>query len=303
MNIEAAISQACADVGIAPPKTWHHGRWAKTNTLSGKSGKGDGRLMVNEAFVTAWNWQTGEKSTVGLKDKLEAKDRHEIAKKIEEERELKKRRAGEAAKVAAAIIAKARPAQHAYLVAKGFQHERALVCDAQTIRAIGGKYLVPETGRAAIVIPAKIGPNVTSLQIIWESGDKKFLAGGAIDGASHRIATGSETWLCEGFATGLALRLALKGLGRRPTVLCCFSAYNVFAVARATRGKLIIATDNDKPLEQFGGLGTGEYYARQAERPFVMPPTVGTDFDDLYMAEGIFAVQRVLADFAKGARM
>jgi putative DNA primase/helicase len=306
MNVSEAIDQACASVGIIPPKSYRQGRWTKCDTLDGKSGKGDGRISVDDLKVTAYNWQIGQSATIWLKDKnsLSEVEKSQFAQQKAKDKAETEERAREAARKAQTIINRAEPSQHPYLAAKGFPHERALVAGADDIRRIGGAYLIPENGGAkAIVIPARIGTNVSSLQLIWENGEKKFLAGGVIEGSLHRISTGSELWLCEGFATGLALRKALKGLGRSPTILCCFSAYNVLTVARKTRGKCYIATDNDKPMEQFGGLGTGEYYARQAERPYVMPPAIGTDFDDMLMSDGIFAVQRHLANFAREARM
>lgn len=303
MNVHEAIDQACQFVGIKPPKSHREGHWTKTDTTAGKSGKGDGRLMVDDLKVVSWNWQTGEKHTVWLNGEPTEAERKVLARKIGDDQKERERKAAEASKVAAAIIAKAYADQHQYLVDKGFPHERVLVLDAASVRVLGGAYLVPDGAAKSIVIPAKIGANVSSLQLIWENGQKKFLAGGAIEGSSHRIATGAETWLCEGFATGLALRAALKGLGRRPTILCCFSAYNVSFVARHGRGKRIIATDNDKPMPQYDGLGTGEHWAKLTGLPYVMPPELGMDFNDMLMRDGIFAVQRHLSNFAREARM
>ncbi|TIP49659.1 MAG: hypothetical protein E5X77_10140 [Mesorhizobium sp.] len=308
MTVDQAIVSACDRVGIHPPKvTTRFGHWMKTDTLSGKSGKGDGRVIVNDMHVTAWNWQTGEKVTVGLKDELSAVDRRKIARDIEAEKKKKKERAKAAAAKAQAMIAKAVPSQHPYLATKGFQHERGLVVDASVVRHIGGEfgsYLLPEAGgERALLIPARIGSMVSSVQLIWEDGTKKFLAGGEMDLASHRISAGAFTWLCEGYATALSLRTALKGLHRSDCILCCFSAYNVLAVSRSAKKPAAILTDNDKPLIQFGGLGTGEYYARQASIPYLMPPQLGDDLNDVHLREGIFPVQRMVSNFLREAAM
>lgn len=90
------------------------------------------------------------------------------------------------------------------------------------------------------------------------------------------------------------MRAALKGLRLSATILCCFSASNIVAVIRSVRGRCFIAADHDKPLDQFGGLGTGEYYARLADVPYGMPPDVKMDFNDMHQHSGIYAVQRVL---------
>ncbi|MEW9808580.1 hypothetical protein [Mesorhizobium marinum] len=303
MNVEQAITSACDQVGITVPKrVTTFGRWMKTDTLSGKSGRGDGRVIVNEHHVTAWNWQTGEQRTVALKDEFSPVERKEIARQIERDGQEQKRRAKAAADIAASMIAKAKPAQHPYLIGKGFQHERALVIEAASVLDIGGRYLLPEhVGEKAILVPARIGNRVSSLQLIWEDGTKKFLAGGEMDGAAQRLSSGSFTWLCEGFATGLSLRTALKALHRSDCVLCCFSAYNVKVVARSLKGRRAIVTDNDKPLRQYDGLGTGEWYARQTNLPYLMPPQLGDDLNDLHLRDGIFGVQRLLSNFIREA--
>lgn len=303
MTIDEAIAEACQQVGIVPPRNGYRpGRWVKTDTLAGKNGKGDGRIIVDDAKVTAFNWQTNETSTVWMTGEVTAKQRREIAKEIEQENRRRVERAARAAVLAGHMVEAARLSTHPHLVSKGFPDEKALVLGvADVLRLAGdparnstGEYLVAAGGERAIVMPARIGMKVTSVQLIWEDGTKKFLFGGEISGASHRVASGIDTWLCEGFATGLSLRAALHGLSVRAAVLCCFSAANVVAVARRISGRAFIATDNDKPLPQYGGLGTGEYFARQADCPYGMPPGVGTDFNDLHKEAGIFAVQRVL---------
>ncbi|WP_299641045.1 toprim domain-containing protein [Devosia sp.] len=163
---------------------------------------------------------------------------------------------------------------------------------------------MPHGAKAAIVVPARIGQRLASVQLIWANGTKRFLYGGDMGGAAHRIATGGDTWLCEGYATGLSLRLALKGLNRRDTVLVCFSAANIAKVASVVRGRCFIAADHDAPPkakpDQFGGLGAGEHFARKAERPYLMPPAEGMDVNDLHQEAGIFEVQRLISMLIRG---
>lgn len=86
---------------------------------------------------------------------------------------------------------------------------------------------------------------------------------------------------------------------RADTVMCCFSAGNVAKVAETIKGRCFIVTDNDKPQEQFGGLGTGEHWARITGKPYVMPPEIKTDLNDVQLRHGIFAVQRIIAKFLR----
>lgn len=301
MTPHDAIAQACAAVGIKPPRSYRHGQWTKTDTLSGKNGKGDGRIIVDDLKATAWNHQTGEHETVWLKDRasLTPVERKEYAEKKRRDEAEARRRADEAASVAARLVNAARSGSHPYLVAKGFPAETMLTIAASTVAEIAGDYMV--CGSSAIVIPAKIGARVTSVQLIWEDGSKKFLAGGVMGGATHRIATGRETWLCEGYATGLSLRAALKAMSRSATVLVCFSAHNMTEIARATDGPCFIAADHDKvPLaDPFDGLGTGEHYARLSGRPYMMPEKLGQDFNDVHVSEGLFAVQRYVKELVR----
>jgi putative DNA primase/helicase len=304
MNIEEAIEQACADVGITVPKVRGYGKWLQTDTLSGRNGKGDGRLMINDLHVTAWNWQTGEMKTIGLKNSsLDHAGRHEITRLMDVAKHKKAADARRAATIAGRLVGQAALERHSYLAGKGFPDAKVLVISADEVRSLAGAYLVPASGHRAIVMPARKGSVVTSAQLIWEDGTKKFLFGGEIAGASYRIAAGDDAWLCEGMATGFSIRSALKGFGRSATILCCFSASNIAAVARSISGRCFIASDNDKPLEQFGGLGAGEFHARATRKPYVMPPTVGDDFNDMHMAGDIFGVQRHLSSFLQEVAM
>lgn len=298
MTVDEAIDQACSAVGIKPPRGHGEGRWLKTDTLKGKSGKGDGRVIVHERSVTAWNWQTGEKVTVNLKGEMTREERREVAREIEADKKRKLERARQAADLATRMCWRANAETHPYLAAKGFPEEKALTIGVGDVQNIVGErcgYLIAPGGQKAIIIPARIGSRVSSAQLIWEDGTKKFLFGGVMDGASHRISNGYDTWLCEGFATGLSIRTCLRGLKMQATVLCCFSASNIVAVARQIKGRTFVATDNDKPLPQYGGLGTGEHFAKQTGLPYGMPPNVTDDFNDLHQKAGIFVVQRALA--------
>jgi putative DNA primase/helicase len=306
MNVDKAISRACADVGIIPPAAPAYGKWVRTDTLSGKNGKSDGQIIVNEHHVTAMNFQTGETVTVGMATgERTANDRREIAKVIEHHKAKKREQAARAAKIAESIVAASETAGHPYLSGKGFPAEKALVVPADTVRRLAGDYLVEESGKRAVVMPARIDHRITSLQLIWEDGSKKFLAGGEIGGSSHRIAKGADTWLCEGFATGLSLRMALKALRRTDTVQCCFSASNLVKVAKTIKGRCFIVADHDKiPMnDPFEGIGPGEHFAKASGKPYLMPPEVGTDLNDVHMRDGIFAVQRLISTFLRGIRM
>ena len=302
MTLDEALHQACAAVGIEPPRgRLDMRRWVACNVIGkGSAGKGDGRVICDEQRATAVNWVTGEKATVWLagKESITPADRARYAREVGEAERKAKARAAEAAEIASRLIKQAVPGSHPYMIRKGFPDERPLVIDADQVRRIAGGYMVSENGASAIIIPARAGQNITSAQLIWEDGTKQFLFGGAMRGATHRVATGRDTWLAEGYATSLSLRAALRGLNRRDTVLMCFSAANIATVAATIRGHCYVAADHDKPQPQFGGIGTGEHYARKSGRPYIMPAEPG-DVNDLHQAAGIFAVQRLVTQMMR----
>ena len=311
MTLDEAIARACAEVGIEPPRgqiAMH--RWIDTDVIGkGASGKGDGRLICDDRRVTAWNWVEGSKATVWLagRESISAADRQKYAREVAEAERKARDRADRAASIAAQIVAAATVGRHAYLAAKGFPDETALVIGrdklAGILEAAKKKIdsLITPEGYVGLVVPARRGSAITSVQLIWEDGAKKFLAGGAMEGATHRITKGRDVWLSEGLATGLSLRAALRGLRRADTVLMCFSASNLAKVAGTISGRRYIAADHDKPLAQFDGLGTGEHFARKSGLPYIMPPEVGQDINDLHQRDGVFAVQRLINELMRRA--
>ncbi|CAN5210004.1 hypothetical protein BH10PSE6_BH10PSE6_11430 [soil metagenome] len=205
---------------------------------------------------------------------------------------LDRRRAEEAATakwaadVARYRIKAATITTHPYLERKGFPKAVGLVHDG------------------LLLVPARIGNEVVSLQEIAADGTKRNLPGGRMSGASFTLGTGGSGGLeilCEGYATGLSIKAALAGLCLPARVTCCFSASNLATVAETRRHALVVA-DHDRPIAQFGGLGTSEFYASRTGLPWVMPPDEGTDANDLHRAAGLPALQMLLLDLLQRQR-
>jgi hypothetical protein len=125
---------------------------------------------------------------------------------------------------------------------------------------------------------------VASLQFIAADGDKRFLSGGAVKGASWMVGA----WLDNGavyIAEGVATAASIHAVTGQPCVVA-FSAGNLPAVASFLRGiagqarELVIVADNDES-------GTGEREGRKAAAEsgarFVMPPMLG-DANDYVLA-------------------
>lgn len=212
---------------------------------------------------------------------------HEVQKvdveRIRREAERHQRKVVEgwrrAAEQASQLIASARPEEHNYLHIKGLGDQLGLVC-------ADGRLLVPmRHWRNNGLMGAQL--------IGWDGEqrryDKRMLPGMRAKGAVFRIGSiqAPRTWLVEGYATGLSLAAAVRGLMKlRDNVLVCFSAGNLTHVARELGGNLIAFADNDRS-------GAGEAAARAAGIQFVMSPEAGEDANDLHRRAGLFEVARV----------
>ena len=297
-SLMEALNEACAAVGIQPPKRLGRpGQWVRTDTL-GKNGKGDGAVLIfdDQRGGMVWNHQTALNQRFSLTgqsgDLLPPDPKAEARRRAREaERESERR---DVETVCSAIVRGCRSDKHPYLVRKGFPDELGLVCDDPRAFLPGSRFgeilasALPEGDGPFLIVPGRVGKTITTIQFITPDGAKKNILRGVMSGASHRIATGRDTWVCEGIATALSVRAALRFLGASVTVLSAFSASNVAQVAEGLPGSRI-AADHDKPIDTLGGLGAGEYYARRSGRKWVMPQNLG-DFNDQHQQEGLRAV-------------
>lgn len=305
LSLTDAVNQACAAVGIEPPaRRLVPDVWVRTDT-KGKNGKGDGSVKLDADLNggTAMNYQTGlhQRFRLGVAsndnrpvDPKVAEKRRERERQIEAERR-------EVERICAAIVAGCREDRHAYFDKKGFPEEQGLVCDDPRAFFPAGRFgealvkALPDAGGLPLlVIPGRIGGKIVTVQFITTTGEKKNILKGQMGGAFHRIATGRDTWVCEGIGTALTVRAALKVLGANATVLSAFSASNVGKVAEGIAGARI-AADHDKPVETLENRGAGEFYARRSGRKFVMPPDLG-DWNDHHQKHGLRAVALLLRE-------
>lgn len=295
------MQEACRIVGIVPPNGVRRGEWVKTPVEGKSRSNASGRVLLFDdgRGGICWNWVTGQEhrfSADGAAPAGEVKaprpDPAAARRASEEQAEVER--------ICAAIVHACRAEKHPYLAAKGFPDETGLVIDdlrpvipghdlGQSIRRA-----LPEGDGPWLIIPGWIGSRIATVQIIGADGEKKNIYRGKMAGAAHRIATGREVWVCEGIATALSVRAALRLLARPATVLCAFSAGNVAKVASALPGS-IIAADHDKALEQLGGKGTGEFYAAASGRVWTQPPEQG-DFNDMHQRDGLRAVALALRE-------
>lgn len=298
LSLDEAMRRACDAVKVSPPKRrCSPGRWTRTDSL-GKNGKNDAAVLIDDdqqgGFV--YNYQTaqGQKFRVdGANDNRPADPMIEIRRRERDaERETERRHVE---RICGDLVQGCRTDVHPYLKAKGFPEELGLVCDDPRQFFPSGRFgdmlahALPEGQGPFLIIPGRVGKTITTVQFITPDGVKKNILRGVMSGAAHRIATGRDTWVCEGIGTAMTVRAALRLLGASATVLSAFSASNVGQVAEAIAGSRI-AADHDKPVETLDWKGAGEFYARRTGRKWTMPKKLGDDFNDLHQREGLRAV-------------
>ena len=190
-----------------------------------------------------------------------------------------------AAQEAAALLQRAEWAPAAYMGYKGFR-ERV------------GRHTKPEwrhgyahvvDGAMFIPMYSLVGDIVGAQLIRWipeeNRHEKKMLPGTRAKGAVFRFGNerASMTWLVEGFATGITVKLALEQMRFPDAVLVCFSDSNLVYVAPHVPGEKRVFADNDKS-------GAGERAAKATGLLYCMAPEVGMDANDLHVRDGLFAV-------------
>jgi putative DNA primase/helicase len=146
-----------------------------------------------------------------------------------------------------------------------------------------------------------------AVQRIWPNGDKRFTRGFSKPGVCLRlghVVVGQPVLICEGYATGLTLRMATA---RRLPVVVALDAGNLAPVAELLRsliphGELLICADDDWRTPGNPGREKAHKAARAVDRcrytwPVFRPGLRGqkdTDFNDLHAREGLHAVRRQL---------
>jgi len=156
---------------------------------------------------------------------------------------------------------------HPYLAKKGFPDEMMPVWNT------------PE-GEGKLVVAMRREGRMVGCQLINNEGDKKFLYGQQTKGATFTFDAKGIPIFCEGLATGLSIQSVMRANKMRYTIHVCFSAGNLKEVARSIPNGIVVA-DNDSS-------GVGEDIAKQTGKPYWISHTVGHDFNDDYLAHGMF---------------
>jgi putative DNA primase/helicase len=132
----------------------------------------------------------------------------------------------------------------------------------------------------------RVGGSLVGVQQIDADGGKKFLYGQRTSGATFTFDNRGVNVVCEGYATALSVRAAMKQMKQRYTLHVCFSAGNMVKVASGLEQGIVIA-DND-------ASGTGQETAQKIGWPTWMSDRTGEDANDFHMRVGMFAFTQSL---------
>jgi len=252
------------------------GRWVRYPTEDHpKSKNGAVKYLGDHGFV-----QNHATSTVVAvwkpdSDKRRASDRVQsedwARRQAQAEREVQQRQA-DAIKRAVGMLNNSVVQTHPYLVGKGFPNEE------------GHVYF--QGGDPVLLIPMRVGKSLVGLQQIDREGSKRFLYGQKTAGATFTFDNRGVNIVCEGYATALSVRLALKHMKMRYTIHVCFSAGNMVRVAGGLQQGLVIA-DHDKS-------GTGQQAAAGIGWPVWMSDVCGEDANDYHQRVGLFGLTQSL---------
>jgi len=234
----------------------------------------NGAYFFADDYGFVQDWQYHESPIIWKSGKVQ--DTPEFRQKVKESQKKyyqdRAKMNADAANKAKWILGQCHLSTCAYLNNKGFPD-------------VPGNIWDKDDDSSVLVIPMRKDNNIVGCQLIDESGNKKFLKGQSTKGAYFQMGGGSESFLVEGYASGLSLQKILTMVRVSHTIIVAFSANNIKQLSSSIRG--FIVADNDES-------GTGERIAAESGLCWWMPPIVGMDINDYHMANGTFKVSQEL---------
>lgn len=234
-------------------------RWVRCSTVDHPSKKNGAYIFTGDSGAIQ-NWAAHEKAIAWRPDEEVVVDTAKIEADKKRAREEAKAKRIAAEKKAGYIMHNVKKDHHPYLVAKGFPEEKGWVYEG------------------SLVIPMRTEYGLCGCQMISAGGQKRFLSGQRTKGAAAVFDNKGRTILCEGYATALSIRRALKAVRTRYKIVVCFSAGNLKQIASCHPDCFIVA-DHDES-------GTGQRVAKETGRPYWLAPCVGYDFNDFELEVG-----------------
>ncbi len=235
--------------------------------------------LIAEASALGWAppWQGESPAERKVREQEMAHRRNRFAEQQRLAETERDKQATRAAQRAQELLQTAKPREHGYLKYKGLGDVYGLVLPNESL-FIPMRHWQDNKLQGAQIIRLENNE--------WT---KKMLPGMRAKGAVLRLGKGSETFLCEGYGTGLSIELAARQLCLSASVLVCFSAGNLVHVAGLVSGRRYVFADHDPS-------GVGEQSAQKTGLPYVMSPMQGEDANDLHQRAGLLAVCKLLME-------
>jgi putative DNA primase/helicase len=245
-----------------------HDRWTRVSTKD-KPNKKNGSYIYDGNSGAVQNWAVHEKpvSFKGKHDPLHIIRKPKIVIDVFGNQT-------KATNKAAFILGSALKKPHPYLAKKGFPGESGWVWNE------------------LLVIPMRIDGDLVGCQLIDAEGNKKFLSGQKTKKASAIFDNKGPVILCEGYATALSIRRALKAIRSRYKIVVCFSAGNLSEMAK-TYPESVLVADNDP---------VGIRVSKQISRPYWISPNQGEDFNDYELRVGSDIAGKALSSLIKNIK-
>lgn len=242
-----------------------------------------GKIRIGTLFHEAANhgWRDDHAQPAPLTEQqIVEKRRARLARDAATAAETKRKEQGylDAALRAQELVDSCSMATHYYLNSKGLPDALGLVA--------GTTLVVPMRNLETNVLQ---GAQTIDLLPDERRYVKKMAFGMRARGAVLRLGNqrAKETFLCEGYATGLSIELAIRRLRLNASVLVCFSDSNMAHVATMVTGRAFVIADNDVSL-------AGEKAAIKTGLPYRMSDVVGEDVNDLHQRAGLMALCALL---------
>lgn len=245
---------------------------------SGKNGKDGFYILHSDGdvyFGTYGSWRTGETFNYCSRKNLSFQQRRNIdltMKRNREQVEWEQRQNIKAAQVEWESYDIA--TEHPYLTRKGIDNQDCIA----KVTPDGKQLVLPvyqyaEDGSYQIV----------SIQKISATGKKDFKPGCPTKGGFMGIPGNGQTFICEGFATGVSIH---KATGAE--VVIAFNCGNLPRVVEFFKAsKPIVVADND-------ASGAGEDWAKKCDCPYILVPEVGMDANDYATKYGLEKLTELL---------
>jgi len=232
-----------------------HDRWTRVPTVD-KPHSRNGAYIYDGQSGAVQNWALHEKP-VAWRDK-DAKHDPQVAVRRAKVMVDQEARHKQAAGKASWILDQCKKQTHPYMAKKGFPDEKVNVWNGM------------------MVVPMRIDGSLSGLQLISADGRKTFLTGQKNKGASTIIDNKGKVILCEGVATAMSIRRALKAIRTRYTIVICFSAGNILEMSKKYP-ECVIVGDSDP---------VGISVVKKTGKKLYVPMIPGEDFNDFELRVG-----------------